>query len=437
MEQVAKYPKSVKFLSLAIFIIIALVPFHAFLTTWIGSNTGGLLVWRAWKELLLIPVVLVAATVTLRDSQLRKKLLTDRLTQLMLIFIVWQLFVAAMYGRQFEPLALGLAIQLRSILVFLVARIIAYFNPPKTAFLEKLVLIPTLGVVIFAFLQMFILPYDFLKHFGYQKDLTIPPFFTIDEQLSQLRYASTLRGPNPLGTYLILPLILLLQKVYQRVKPQFIYIISVFAVVAVLYASHSRGAWIGAVAAGVTWLILLLPRKYMLIGMSTVLVAVLLVAGLGYQQRNTAFVQDVVLHDNPKTGGAISSNTGHIDAAKYAISDIQNKPLLGCGPGCAGPASSHNMSGVRFAENYFLQTAQESGLIGLGFLLAIFILAAYRLLQNNDQLSLVLLAVFIGINVASLFSHAWADDTIAYLWWALAGLLISLDRRTVPRVVKH
>jgi hypothetical protein len=35
-----------------------------------------------------------------------------------------------------------------------------------------------------------------------------------------------------------------------------------------------------------------------------------------------------------------------------------------------------------------------------------------------------LLASFIGISVASLTAHAWADDTIAYIWWAIAGLYL-------------
>ena len=35
-----------------------------------------------------------------------------------------------------------------------------------------------------------------------------------------------------------------------------------------------------------------------------------------------------------------------------------------------------------------------------------------------------LLASFIGVSVASLTAHAWADDTIVYVWWGIAGFVM-------------
>jgi hypothetical protein len=42
------------------------------------------------------------------------------------------------------------------------------------------------------------------------------------------------------------------------------------------------------------------------------------------------------------------------------------------------------------------------------------------------MLALVLFASFIGISFVNLLSHAWTDDTIAYIWWGLAGAAMAL-----------
>jgi hypothetical protein len=43
---------------------------------------------------------------------------------------------------------------------------------------------------------------------------------------------------------------------------------------------------------------------------------------------------------------------------------------------------------------------------------------------------LSLLASLIGISFVNLLSHAWADDTLAYLWWGLAGIAIGTGTKS-------
>lgn len=423
-EQPTHYLKASNFIRGCVCIIIVLVPFHAFFTTWAGSNFGHLLVWRAWKELLLVLPVIVAAWLLLKDAELRSHFFKHRLNQVMLIYIVWELCTAALHSRELAPLALGLTIQLRIIVVFLLGQIAVYYKKPTVEFLETLVLIPALGVVVFGLLQITAFPFDFLKHFGYQKNRTIPPYFTIDEQLTHLRYASTLRGPNPLGVYILLPLTTVFANIWQR-KKILLYGTALLANLVVLYVSQSRGAWIGAAAALGVYILFKLPSKLRLVFILVATLFLMLAGGVVYIQRGSSFVENIVLHNNPDTGGEVDSNAGHASSLKIAIRDIGQHPLTGCGPGCAGPASEHSKNAPKLAENYFLQTAQESGIIGLLLLLAICILIAYYLYQQTNPLASVLLASFAGICVASLFAHAWADDTIAYVWWGLAGLVIT------------
>jgi len=47
--------------------------------------------------------------------------------------------------------------------------------------------------------------------------------------------------------------------------------------------------------------------------------------------------------------------------------------------------------------------------------------------KRSDQLAVILLASIIGLTLVNIISHAWADDTIALVWFGLAGVAIGTD----------
>jgi hypothetical protein len=53
------------------------------------------------------------------------------------------------------------------------------------------------------------------------------------------------------------------------------------------------------------------------------------------------------------------------------------------------------------------------------------IIATRLWVLREDLLARVLLASLVGLSFVALVSHAWADDTIAYLWWGLAGISLA------------
>lgn len=420
--------KIVLLLKYSVFFIIIAVPYYVFFTTWLSSQTGGVLWLRAWKEFLLALLLLGSLYLFITERRLRKQAIRDKLVWLIFVYAVWAVVSGLFLVTDLDAAILGLVIQLRSFLIFIVAAVVMKYQKVSETTLYKLITIPAVGVAAFGMLQLFFLPYDFLKHFGYQKNRTIPPYFTIDEQLNRIRIASTLRGPNPLGVYLIAPTLLLANKIYTTFKKhqKLSYVALSFLLFSliVLYGSQSRSAWLGLLAAVVTYIWLLASKRWKLILVAVSSLVLLLSVGIIYQYRNTNFVQDVVLHDNPEEGGEVSSNQGRVEAFSGAKQDIAASPVWGCGIGCAGPASLHNKNGEKIAENFYLQTVQELGLIGFIVLMAIQIITALRLFRKRTSFTYAWLAVFIGVSVASLLSHAWADDTIAYLWWAVAGLLL-------------
>jgi len=153
-------------------------------------------------------------------------------------------------------------------------------------------------------------------------------------------------------------------------------------------------------------------------------------AGLGYMLRNNDTFQNTFFHTDEHSQSSESSNQGHFAATASGLKDIIKYPL-GSGTGTAGPASVYNNHPARIAENYFVQIGQETGVLGLGLFIAINVLLGLELWRRRGNLlAVVLLASLFGISFINLLSHAWADDTISYIWWGLAGAVIALPAQT-------
>ncbi len=424
--------------------IMILLPFHAFISTWGGTTIGPLWAWKAWKEVLLATLVVLGFAQCFIDRELLGTLWHSWVTRLIVVYGILHVVIALVVGNQTDALVFGLAINLRIVSFLLVSEIVAYYLTPSRRELLYILLIPAGGVVLFGLLQMFVLPYDFLSWFGYKTNVTIAPYNTIDQQLNQLRAMSTLRGPNPLGAYLILPGIVLFWMTLEYLRkyrkkhltPDLVRLViatsAFISLLVVLYSSHSRSAWLGFMAALGLYIFMRVSRTFKLALLGIGVVGMLLVGGGIYQYRNTPFVQNVILHDNPEIGPEETSNQGHIDSLKQAVSDIAERPLTGCAPGCAGPASFYDEDGARLAENYYLQVGQEVGLLGLLLFAGISVLVGLELYRRRlNSMALILFVTLIGISVANLLLHVWADDTLAYVWWGVAGVVLV----TPPRIL--
>jgi hypothetical protein len=138
--------------------------------------------------------------------------------------------------------------------------------------------------------------------------------------------------------------------------------------------------------------------------------------------RNSLYFENFVFHTQTNSVVPVSSNQGHLVALKGGLNYIVHHPF-GDGPGTAGPASVYNDHKVRIAENYFIQVGQETGWLGILMFVLITTGVGYLLLvRRADPLALSLFASLIGLTFINLLSHAWTDDTLAYVWWGLAGV---------------
>lgn len=415
-------------LTYAIVAIFILLPFHAVFTTWLGANFGHIDLFRIWKELLLVPLGLGALMLISK----RKLPIDEHIQAIIYLMVGYALLhislgLVALTAHRVNASALiyALLINIRFFVFFVVCYIVALETPHLRSSWQKFVLIPAVLVIVFGLMQQFVLPANILTHVGYGP-ATTPAYQTIDQKPDYTRIQSTLRGPNPLGAYLVVILSSIIALYIRSKKYRGQLIIFGLATTVLLIFTYSRSAWLGtALSVG---LVVYWTARNQKVRRWTVLVAglsILILGGVVLVLRNNDVLQNTLFHTDETSRSSESSNAVRTQALTEGAKSILREPI-GRGPGTAGPASFRNVTTPRIAENYFVQIAQEVGVIGLALFLAINVLVFIELWQRRtDQLAVILLAGLAGLMLVNMISHAWADDTLSLIFWGLAGLAIA------------
>jgi O-antigen ligase len=428
-----KSPKVTRVSELASYVlavIFVLMPFHALLTVFASTLVGHYDLLRLWKEIILVLLTPVATWVVWKSPNLQKRLREGWLFWAIAAYVVLHVMLGlvALAKGQVNSYSLLYAwvINLRPMFVFVLAYIFASQSDWLKDRWKQLLLIPATAVVAFGLLQATILPHDFLSSFGYNVS-TIEPFQTVDSQQDYVRVQSTLRGSNPLGAYLVLALtgfLVLMQR--NRSRRNLTLILATVAGFGVLFATYSRSAYIGMIISTLALVLLTVKqphlRKRLWLGLAALAV---LMSGIFVILRNNDRFENTFFHTSEQSVSDESSNEQRASALNSGMRDVVNEPF-GRGPGTAGPASVHNVRPARVAENYYLQISQEVGWLGLGLFVAIVAMVGGQLWRlRHELLARTLLVALIGISVIGLVQHVWADDTLAIIWWGMAGVCLA------------
>lgn len=408
------------------------MPFHVFLSQWLSLATGGLDVWKLGKDVFLVVVsVFTFCLVWQKKRGTREFNLLLALAALYaaLHFIEWatnptifrdSAFLGIIYNnRLFGYLILGLG-----------AGLLLSVNRQRMALLTKIVLGVSTTVAFLGVLQYF-LPKDIMSHFGYGLERGTLPAFFIDSKPDFPRVMSTLRDPNSLGAFLLLPLAWLTALLIQaRDNRQRLWTGAALTVhAAALVLTFSRGAWAAAavaIGALLAWryasLVLGLLKRFW-----PVAAVLVVVCGISlFVARDTYFLKSVVTHSTGAPQAEHDSNGFHWVLAKRGFESVVRYPF-GHGPGTAGLASIQNPSNTFLTENYYIQIAYEVGVLGLLVFIAISVIVYRALLQHQHAvLAVALLASFWGYVCMNILFHTWSNEAVAAQWWLLAGLAISL-----------
>ena len=288
-------------------VVLAGIVIHTPLTLWLGIQFPEAENWiKSWKEILLFLLVPLALWLV-TDRKLWRVFAKDWLFRLIVTFAALHFLLAALWWHGIEQTLAGIGIDLRFLLFFALVYTLVRVAPQYKKAMVNVAIGGAVIIAGFATLQL-VLPADILTHVGYGEQ-TIKPYQTVDENPDYIRVNSTLRGPNPLGAYaaaalaMVAAYIIVRQRKRKNIEP-LVLVVGVLGAVA-LWLSYSRSAIVAAaigVAVAVIFGIKKVSSKTWKIGIVVAAVLLLLVA-VG---RETSFVQNVILHDNPTTGAAVT-----------------------------------------------------------------------------------------------------------------------------------
>lgn len=185
---------------------------------------------------------------------------------------------------------------------------------------------------------------------------------------------------------------------------------------AALFFTFTRGAWI-AVAVEVSLLVIIFMKRYRKFFFSLLITTVVIIAGLAYK---SVLPIQIILH---------GSEQPRIEAAKLSFEIIRAYPLTGIGYGKETFSKYYPDTYVKHSHNIFINTAVETGFIGLFLLIGLLwlivktFLRAIRhekVLDRKCMLSGIFAscAGFLFLNMFDYMYHGWPGQ----MFWMTIGI---------------
>lgn len=417
-------------ISLLLIIFVGVV-FHAPLSVFFGvqfPEFGPAI--RAWKEVLLAIAMLLLGACIIRTK--RYDVLRDKLLYACVVYACMHIVLLPVFWQGLLPSIAGLMIDLRYIAFFAAIYVALRLWPQHRRRFLHAGLITACISLLFACMQVFVLPIDILTYLGYSRD-TIAPYLTIDRNYDFIRINGTLRGPNPLGAYAMIVLsactayVLMLWRKLSWKRACLVAACMALAGIALWY-SYSRSALGASILAlaiiGACMYGRRIPVKAWISAGAVAVAACIIVLA----NWNSTFVQNVLLHTNPEDGSVTQSNEEHWESLIDGSMRALEQPL-GAGIGSTGSASLMGDGPGLIIENQFLFIAHEVGWPGLALFLVIFGTVLWRLwLRRSEWLALGMFASGIGCAAIGMLLPVFVDDTVGIVWWGLAAIALAKFR---------
>jgi hypothetical protein len=410
------------------------MPFHIFVSQWLSVATGGLDVWKLGKDAALAVLTLFSICLVYQQRSTPREF--NIIVGLAGAYALLHIILWVVHPTLFRDSAiLGIIYNNRLfayLLLGMSAGLLLSHDNVRTAMprLCKIVIAVSTVVAILGIAQYF-LPKDILTHFGYSVERGVRPNFFIDDNPAFPRVMSTLRDPNSLATYLLLPLTLLAVQIshLSRYTTRYKLLLALLGAVHVtaLYLTFSRSAWLGAtitMAVVIWWrfssqFVYIIRQWWPLCVISVALIGMVL-----FTLRHNATVDGVLTHSTSAQMGQYDSNEYHWLYVMRGIEGIWHNPF-GHGPGTAGLASIQNPNGGLLTENYYVQIGYEVGVAGLALFIGVQIWLYTRLVRGRDEYTAVLVATFWGYVAVNTLLHIWSNEAVAAQWWLMTGVMLA------------
>jgi O-antigen ligase len=358
-------------------------------------------------------IIVLSLILNIKNLNIKNFRKIDWLVVFYLVLSLVYVLIDLAQGSNFTSVGQGFLTASRLVLVFLSIKNISFSETQISSAKKLLILI--LGLIVIGVLAQLIYP-SFLNLIGYQSS-PVRALSTVDGT-SLFRVQSLLRGPNPLGAFLLIPLSFMLFNIGEILKNKAFIILTISSLLS-LILTWSRSAWLGFLLIFLFWL----KDRFKFSRKSLIWVLggfFCLIISIFFYVKTDSF-KTVFLHDKPGVGGSSTSDQNRISSYKNTLNLIIKNPL-GLGISHAGPASVRSVKGVKIIENYYLQIGLQLGWLGLGILILIFLAVLSILFRAKDSYGRPLVASFMALSLVGMMQPVWVDVSATVWWWSLFGL---------------
>ncbi len=403
-----------------VLILVGLIPFHAFLITWLRDvwPAGGFL--AAWKEGLMVLLLLIGGGELILK---RHSIKLDRLDLALSIYIGVALIWGIVQKETVTQWLFGMRIDVLPFIVFGVLRHVTWSEQQKEQ-LYKVIYISSVIILSFGILQALVLPRDFLVNFGYgtaQDMLTAGEAITgcqyLEHTAKVCRAIATFGGPTRYGVYLLVIAGVVLP--FLRTKKRHLTIVG--GLIALnIFLTYSRSVWVAAAVMVIIGSFFFASKKMRRVLAGLIIIGVVAVGVTGI------LVKDLDQHQSLLRSIIVraSSSGEHMTYLKKGLDVLVAHPM-GIGLGTVGPAS------LRFTpfltENWFLQIAIEMGMVGIAAFMWMLIEMGMRLYKTMTVENRGLLLALIGICVTGLFTHSFEESAATVTLLTVGSALLRGD----------
>ncbi|MDD3774236.1 MAG: O-antigen ligase family protein, partial [Patescibacteria group bacterium] len=391
--------------------LFCVLPFYAFLITFsahiFNLDFSQLELIRLFKELIMFGVfagLIYQWIKNRKNSNLKFEFqISDFFIVLYLIIILGSIFV---HGSSLREALFGIRYDFFFLFYYFIFRLFFLFYKDKSDSLIKIIFWTSLPVFVFAILQFFVLPHNFLEQFGYAKEAlsqfdikgAIPAFQLLGNS-NLVRVHSFFSGPNQLAAYSLVIIFLALAKVLGKKRDILAYFVATLGIIT-LILTFSRSAILGFII-GILILSFINIRRRPIFGGIVLgsILAILLLGGLLFREQ----LYEIVVRP--------SSSGWHLAYFQDGYKLFLENPF-GIGLSKVGPASQWTNQAM-VSESFYLQIALEVGFFGLIIFLSFMILLIWELARHKTQIAYTTICTIIAILIASLFLHTLADGILA------------------------
>jgi len=206
-------------------------------------------------------------------------------------------------------------------------------------------------------------------------------------------------------------------------------------VLAALFLSHTRGAWLAFFAQLTALWLMWVKNKWLKWSLPVFICGLILIGGQVIKENQNSVIQDVPFSD-------LESMNIRLDTWTIAFAQIMENPIMGFGYGnhtfqkineeiIVGSSSVPSLR--MHLHNVFVSMAYGVGLTGFVLFVLIFFFILRMAIQGGQvfrgtfvgNLGLGFFLMVVGVVSRNMFDNMWVG-TLAYLFWLLTGLYFAI-----------